>query len=819
MLREVAPGAPAQLVAPVPQLEFGIIGAPPPTVYAPFAFLVGRHSLTQTPAGQWEGTLASVTQSGLRYSATSVLTASTKRIRGLTDPRHERSERAPGACPHRPGGANALRVSARPTPAAGVAAMADSFSSPSGEAFRGFGGRHDGIDQHGQEFVNWLEQENVSSGSAQGLAAPASPGGSHYMFPNGPSAAYYVQSSFQSSAGYGFLLDRSELSRWRLDSDRSDAWQAEVLAPGIDYVVAPAAPAAAITQLTALSGRQPLPPGWALGSQFDREVRLGESAGAYAADIQGDLANFDRYHLHVDSYRIEGWQFLPRPTLVRDIAALRARHIHPLLYFRAFVGADSTGTDDPAQYDYAVRHGLVATHGDGTPYVFTSNFNANGAQIDFTNPAAVAWWQQRIRAALNLGADGFMQDFGEQVLADMHFHDGSTGDTMHNRLPIIYDRATRQVITAYERAHRGRQLYFFTRAGYSGTPGDAATENANFPGDETTDWTPASGLASQTPDMLNRGIGGAVGFGTDIGGYFDVGPYGPTTKELFLRWAEWAALSPIFRLHGSVLAGVHTPWSYDAETVRFYEAMVALHLRARPLITALWRRAEGTGMPIARPLWLADPGDRQAAAQDQEWMLGPDVLVAPVVVQGARAQSRLLPRRLLVAGRIRTAHHRGPDAQRDGAAHRVAVLRALRYPSVRRRGGAPPSSHAEQPPSVAAEEELAHLIIEPEALDALQRLGMTEHREVRSPQHLVPTPAAAQIVDERRRDTGAARRRRCRCGRSGACAPPPPSPRSTDSRCGRPRSRAPESRSPPGRCTGSAGRSPRGAAVRCARPG
>ncbi|HSO99775.1 MAG TPA: TIM-barrel domain-containing protein, partial [Solirubrobacteraceae bacterium] len=296
----------------------------------------------------------------------------------------------------------------------------------------------------------------------------------------------------------------------------------------------------------------------------------------------------------------------------------------------------------PAQYGYAVGHGLVATRADGSPYTFISNFNANAAQIDFTNPAAVAWWQRRIRHALDLGADGFMQDFGEQVQADMHFHDGSTGEQMHNRLPVLYDRATRQAVRAYERTHRGRQIYFFTRAGYSGTPGDAAYESANFPGDETTDWTPASGLASQTPDMLNRGIGGAFGFGTDIGGYFDI-PYGATSKELFLRWAEWAALAPVFRLHGSVLSGVHAPWTYDAQTVATYKRLVALHLRARPLIAALWRKADATGVPVARPLWLATPGDPQAARQDQEWLLGSNLLVAPVVTQGATSRSVYFP--------------------------------------------------------------------------------------------------------------------------------------------------------------------------------
>ncbi len=142
--------------------------------------------------------------------------------------------------------------------------------------------------------------------------------------------------------------------------------------------------------------------------------------------------------------------------------------------------------------------------------------------------------------------------------------------------------------------------------------------------------------------MLGRAVDGAYGFGTDIGGYFDMSTP-PTTKELFLRWAEWAALSPIFRLHGSGLHGTHTPWSYDGQTVRVYAALSRLHLRAVPLIMRLWREAAVTGMPVTRPLWLADPGDLRARRQDQEWMLGPDLVVAPVVTQGAVVRSVLLP--------------------------------------------------------------------------------------------------------------------------------------------------------------------------------
>lgn len=293
-----------------------------------------------------------------------------------------------------------------------------------------------------------------------------------------------------------------------------------------------------------------------------------------------------------------------------------------------------------------MSRGYVATTATGAPYLFASNFQSLGALIDFTNPAAVSWWQGRLRAVLDLGVDGFMQDFGEQVLPDMHFHDGETGASMHNQYPVFYQQATRALLDQYQAQHSGRRLFFFTRAGYSGRdqqPGTAAYENANFPGDETTDWSVSSGLASQTPDMLNRAVGGAYGFGTDIGGYFDIAVAPPTTKELFIRWAQWAALSPVFRLHGSVSAGTHVPWSYDQQTVDIYNRLSALHLAARPLILSLWAHADRTGIPPTRPLWLAYPQDPQAAHQDPEWLLGPDVLVAPVVTQGATSRSVYFP--------------------------------------------------------------------------------------------------------------------------------------------------------------------------------
>ncbi|MBV8062050.1 MAG: hypothetical protein JOY51_00565 [Nevskia sp.] len=142
--------------------------------------------------------------------------------------------------------------------------------------------------------------------------------------------------------------------------------------------------------------------------------------------------------------------------------------------------------------------------------------------------------------------------------------------------------------------------------------------------------------------MLNRAVGGAYGYTTDIGGYEDLYT-GPTSKELLLRWAEWAALSPFFRLHNSGSTGTQMPWDFDQETIDDYRMLSQLHQRAAPLILSLWQEAQSDGLPPTRPLWLAYPNDPVAAQQDQEWLLGPDVLVAPVVTEGATTQQVYLP--------------------------------------------------------------------------------------------------------------------------------------------------------------------------------
>jgi sulfoquinovosidase len=505
----------------------------------------------------------------------------------------------------------------------GASAMAASFASGADEAFHGFGGRRESTDLRGQTVPSWVLD---------------------YRYPDVSQSYYYVQPLVFSSRGYGLLLDQTENAAFRLASDAPDAWRVAVVGPALDLVVSPLPAAGAIGALTAITGRHRLPPAWSTGPTISRPVQMGDTVAEYEQAIAGDLDRIHADALPVTAYCFEGWALLPDAFVASTLATLTARGLHAVLYIRSFVEKDIGGTQLPAWYDEAIAKGYVAKTTGGEPYLLPGVFPGTMAVLDFTNPATVAFWNAQTALMLDTGADGFMEDFGEQVLSDMVFADGSTGVTMHNRYPVLQHQATRAAVDAYVKAHPGREIYFFTRSGYTGRPGAAAYENANFPGDELAEFDPVpggAGLFSIIPDMLNRAVGGAWGFTTDIAGYADF--YGSATAELYARWSEAAALMPFFRVHNGPIQGPRMPWSYDAATEATWTAMAKLHQSMAPAFVSAWNEALQTGMPVVRPLWLADPGSAATPHNDDEWLVGPDLLAAPVVEAGATTREVWLP--------------------------------------------------------------------------------------------------------------------------------------------------------------------------------
>ena len=525
----------------------------------------------------------------------------------------------------------ALVVDAEVSDAAGVSAVFASFASPPDEAFHGFGGRRESTDLRGLAFQNWVQD---------------------YRFPDLTTGYYYAQPQFISSQGYGLFVDTDALASWRLASDLDDAWRLIAAGDRLPLLIAPGDGARATALLTEATGRHRVAPAWSLGPTLSRTVitRPGvETAETYRDRVLDDLAMIESRDLGVEAYAFEGWARLEPDFVSEVIQRLAGEGIRAILYIRPFVAEDLVLTEPSGRFAEAVDQGYVATTAAGAPYIYPNSFDAGeAAVIDFTKPEARSWWKGLVQQMLDLGADGFMNDFGEQVIADMHFSDGSTGATLHNAYPRLQHEATREGIDEYLVEHPDREIFFFVRAGYSGRAGSAAFESATFPGDEAVDWSAENGLPSIVPDMLNRAVGGAYGFSTDIGGYADWTGIPGTSKELFVRWAQAAVFTTHFRVHGSAFNGVRMPWFFEPgdpepKAEALWKAAADLHVRARPLILQLWQEAVDTGMPITRPMWLHDPSAEGNPHNDDQWMLGPDLLIAPVLEKGATQREVWLP--------------------------------------------------------------------------------------------------------------------------------------------------------------------------------
>ncbi len=606
------------------------------TVYAPLGFVTGDDPELRYPVFEGLGALPDPNPPNpvepSRYSVTGVRSVDREGEALVAELETNDPDGRTMELRVAPDDAGTLAVSITVSDPAGVSAVFASFASSSNEAFHGFGGRRESTDLRGESFQNWVRD---------------------YKFPDLTTAYYYTQALFVSSARYGFFLDSDALASWRLASDLDDAWRVIVAGSELRAVLAPGDPAAAIDRITRITGRHRISPAWSLGPMLSRTYQTGlnpQSAESYRAQMEDDLANIASRDLGVESYAFESWAAQP-PDFVSDvISGLLDDGLHAVLYIRSFVSDDLLSFERAGRFDEAVQNGYVATHDNGEPYFFPSPFNgsSDAAVVDFTNPAAWDWWKNEVRTMLELGADGFMDDFGEQVEPDMVFFDGSTGATMHNRISVLQHQATREAADEFMAEHPGREVFFFSRAGYSGRPGSAAYENATFPGDESVDWSEVTGLPSVIPDMLNRAVGGLYGFTTDIGGYSDWTGIPGTTKELYVRWAQAAVFTTHFRVHGSSFNGVRMPWFWEPDDPQpkaeaLWKAAADLHVRARPLILELWQEAVDTGIPITRPMWLHDPAAEGNPHNDDQWMLGPDLLAAPVLEEGATEREVWLP--------------------------------------------------------------------------------------------------------------------------------------------------------------------------------
>ena len=484
-----------------------------------------------------------------------------------------------------------------------------------GERFFGLGERMGPLALNGQLLHNWSEDRAGRANAA---------------------TSYSPAPFLLSSRGYGLLLDTTAMIQY--DLRRPD--RVEITASTTElpvHVITGPDPAAVLQSHAKMVGLPPLPPRWGLGVW---KCLIGGRDRVLA-----DLQRLAQANVPLDAVWIydameqgSGWGWpwqihgtVPPggyPDLPGLIEQLHGEGLAVLGYLSPFLVPGRPGFDEARERGY-----LVPT--PAAP-VFTEPWaeDDHRAYLDFTNPDAVAWWQDRVRHALGtVGFDGAMQDYGEGAPIDGIYASGEPGTVVHNAYPVRYAQAARQAAQSVKPG----QTVLFARAGYSGSQ---ASVTGRFTGDQHRSWDRHTGIGSVLPAMLSGSISGWPYWGPDIAGFFD--GEGSRDVELWTRWTQLGALSPVMRDMLGAQADPIGVFSSE-DTLATFAGYARLHQALMPYLHELAEQASRTGLPLIRPLWLAQPADPVAWTVEDAYLLGEDLLVAPVVTEGARSRPVYLP--------------------------------------------------------------------------------------------------------------------------------------------------------------------------------
>lgn len=398
---------------------------------------------------------------------------------------------------------------------------------------------------------------------------------------------------------------------------------------------------ALLEKLTGLLGRQPELPDWVydgvtLGIQGGTDVcqQKLDTMRSHGVSVNGIWAQ-DWSGIRMTSFgkRVMWnwtWDRDLYPQLDERIRQWNAEGVQFLSYINPYVASDRGLCEEAAARGY-----LTKDAAGGDYHVEFGEFYAG--VIDLTNPEAYSWYKEVIKQNLiAFGCNGWMADFGEYLPTDTHLHNGVSAEIMHNAWPALWAQCNYE---ALEETGKLGEVLFFMRAGSTGSQKYSVMMWA---GDQNVDWSLDDGLASVVPAALSLAMTGHGLHHSDIGGYttlFDM----KRSKELLLRWCDFSAFTPMMRTHEGNRPGDNWQFDSDVETIAHFARMTTVFTTLKPYLKQAVAQNASRGLPVMRPLFLHYEDEARAYSLRYQYLLGHDLLVAPVHEQGRHDWSLWLP--------------------------------------------------------------------------------------------------------------------------------------------------------------------------------
>jgi alpha-glucosidase (family GH31 glycosyl hydrolase) len=515
----------------------------------------------------------------------------------------------------------------------------------------GFGERFDHLDQRGRRMDVTVFEQYKGQGARSYLPIPFA------IVVGGEGWGFHVRTSRRSWYDVG-VTDPSRLEvEVELDPDEPD--------PEVGLAIYGGPPPDVLAAFWRETGRPQMAPDWVLrpwmsSNEWNTEARVraeverslaeGIPVGTVVVEAWSEEPTFvafrdSRYPLHDDGspHRLADFTFpadgaWPDPKgLVEWLHGLGIKLVLWQIPLQRAHPAPSGQAR--ADRDTMVARGYGVRDGRGRPYRNRGWWFSGSLMPDFTNPEGTAWWLAKRRYLVEeLGIDGFKTDGGEHAWGhDLRYADGTRGDASNNLYPVRYAAAYHELMTSCN-----RQAVTFSRAGFTG----AASVPCHWAGDEDSTW---EAFRASITAGLTAGASGVVFWGWDLAGFSGPIP----SAELYMRATAMAALCPIMQYHSEFNqhrrpSNDRTPWNIaertaDPRVLATFGRYARLRDRLVPYLAAQARRSAAAGKPLMRALCFDWPEDPVVWDHPFEYLLGDELLVAPVTQPGTTSLMVYLP--------------------------------------------------------------------------------------------------------------------------------------------------------------------------------
>jgi alpha-D-xyloside xylohydrolase len=468
----------------------------------------------------------------------------------------------------------------------------DELSLSVGELVYGLGERFGPLVKNGQIIDTW----NADGGSA-----------SEQAYKNIP---FYM-----TNCGYGVFINDPGKVSLEIGSEKTSRVQFCVSGEVLEYfIIYGPEPKAILERYTALTGRPAMPPEWSFGlwlstsftTSYDEKTVMSFINGMEERKIPLSVFHFDCFWMKGFNWCDLTWDKETFPDPKGMLSRIKDKGIKICVWINPYIAQRS------ALFTEGKTGGYFLKRTDGSIYQ-TDQWQAGMAIVDFTNPAAVKWYTGYLKKLLDMGVDCFKTDFGERIPVDVKYFDEGDPQRHHNFYSYLYNKAVFELL---EKNKGGGQACLFARSATAG--------GQRFPlhwgGDcEST----FEAMAETLRGGLSLSLSGFGFWSHDIGGF-----EGTPNAALFKRWLAFGLLSSHSRLHGST--SYRVPWSVDEESAEVCRFFTELKNRLKPYILQCAQEACKKGIPVLRAMFMEFPDDPACAYLDRQYMLGPDLLAAPV---------------------------------------------------------------------------------------------------------------------------------------------------------------------------------------------